>query len=349
MNSPSRSLATALAAALLLLTPTSARAEENTPAFDPEKLDAPGQLHENDIQLAEFEMLAIPYDELAARAEATSGDAAKAARWQAYASLLRNPAAKHEAGFAGDTPLATQRDGRQITACPEGDLPCLSAFWSERPEIEKWIGPTVANGALVLGAGNAVATEVFALAAGTLTVPGLVVTGIAVGSFVVVWKVTEGMSPEEEATRYGNDIDKLLGRTWIQRNLNSYRYTFEGILRMAWSLRDANDGVVRQQARRILLLEGASHTSQNCAVSLSSMWDTSEACNSTTVARHMAFRSWLAILGYLNESKQWGLNIKGTVEDGKLFRRYFPSLGSNEHPGGPTQGAPSMYGLTMQG
>lgn len=340
---PTRILALA---ALIAASPLAA--EENTPAFDPEKMDAPGALHENDIQLAEYEMLAFPYADLVNQAEdAAASGKTESRRWQAYVGLLRSPAAKHEAEYYGH--LTTRRDNETVDACNDGDLPCLSAFWSEKPEVEKWISPSMANGALVVGVSGQVATEAFALAAGTLTLPGLVVSGVAVGGFVMFWKMTEGMSPEEEAARYGRDIDALLGRTWIQRNLNSYRYTFEGILRMAWSLRDAEDGVVRQLARRILLLEGASNMSQNCPVSLAAMWDAGEACGPTVVARHMAFRSWLGILGYLNQRKHWGLDIKGTVEEGKLFRKYFPSLGQNQPAPTGLQQGPSFLGIPTFG
>lgn len=339
MNS-TRTLGAALAAALALAGTGHAQEPART-------LDAPTELHENDIQLAEFEMLSIPYSQLPTAARAAEGTGAvEAARWAAYVDLLRSPGSKHELAFAGGQ-LVTSRDGAVVDGCPQGDLACLSAFWSEKPAIEQWISPSVANGALLMGAGNAAATEVFALAAGTLSVPGLVVTGVAVGSFVLVWKVTEGMSPEEEAARYGRDIDALLGRTWVQRNLNSYRYTFEGVLRMAWALRDAEDGVVRQQARRILLLEGASRMTANCDVSIASLWDAEEACKGTVVARHMAFRSWLAILGYLNQKQGWGLSIQGTVEDGKVFQRHFPSLGENQHA--PAGSGGGVFGVSSFG
>jgi hypothetical protein len=339
-----------LAGALLLTLALAGTAQaESPPQLDPTKLDPPrGPLTENDIQLAEYELLATPYAELEATAAVVEGTGmAEHRRWQAYATLIRRSETAFDAGVEPGPPVV--RRGQQVLdGCPAGDLPCLSAFWNGKDWLNERIPPEATRGSLLVAAGGSAAAGTFAVMAGIPALPALVVFGGVGTAAVVTWKVLRGMSPEDEAARYGHEIDTLLGRSWIQRTLNGYKHTFRGVLRVAWALRDAEDGVVRQQARRILLLEGANQMTDNCPLSLASLWDKGEACKGTVVARHMAWRSFLSILGYQNQKLGWGLNIKGTIEDGKVFQRYFPSLGENQHaPAGGGSGG--VFGVTSFG
>lgn len=296
---------------------------------------------------AEVELVDEPYSSLAGRLEAGVASGTMDPHHEAYLRLLVHPESFHQDELAGGKLVRTRREGDAgslVDGCPGGELECVQAFWKRDPQASWVTHPTVRNGVLVVGATNFLAWEALAWGAGSMFFAPLSAT-VGAGGFMVLWKLRKGVSPAEEAAEYGRDIDQLLGRSWFDRNLNSYRYTFEGVLRTAWALRDSPDPIATRLARRILLLDGASRVTENCGVSLWSLWDPSKACRSVVVGRALAWRTWLALMARLNKVQGWGLDMRTDLEGGRTFRKHFPSLGSVDER---RLGVPGYDGLLGQ-
>jgi hypothetical protein len=339
---PTRTLGLALAAGLLLLTP--AHAEKPIPvnprAFgsDAEK----AALTARDLELAEREMLEIPFEYLGNSARgAALQNQPQAGRWEVYRAIIRNPGSVHMKEY-DDERLFTKTGGQTVYDCWDGDLGCVSAFWNKSP----YFAPTLVNSGIAAASGVA---TFLAIAAPPSLATIVVLTVTTQATFQLGYQAREGLQETDELVAYGNDINQRLGRTDAQKWMNSYRYTFEGVLRTAWSLRNAMDGETRLLARRILFLEGAAGFTANCNSALTSLIYPADDCPGIKAGRVQAWKNWLLLLTHLNQSNQWGLDVEKTLEEGDIFRKYFPSLGNNQHVPATGGGGGGVFGVTSFG